>query len=287
MRVLRTPSFRHIKRTAAKTARFALSVVYAYLIFAMSGFTDLAYALSCTDVISSQTRYKYNETLYNFKYTNGKTYAMALSGITGVSTAPDNFFALTPGFTYEYIYGGSDSTSLKALLPTGKYGAARPVAVTSEAVKTFLLENYGSNLASGGGTLIDAWKEYGAGAPITTIDGATLPYTNWTTQPDATSPAPAAIAMGADGKWSMTTSGTYKSQIVEFDGKLDCAVDMDTPPPPPPPPPVDPEAEIMTQISVSGSACLADTNGDGEINGPVKRLSVLRHQGVIVPDRCS
>lgn len=276
MRVLRPHSFRHMKRTAAKIVRFALSVVYAYLIFAMSGFTDLAYALSCTDVISSQTRYKYNETLYNFKYTNGKTYAMALSGITGAVTAPDNFFAFTPGFTYEYLYGGADSTSLKAILPTGKYGAARPVAVTSEAIKTFLVENYGSNLAAGGGTLVDAWKEYGAGAPVTTISGATLPYTNWATPPDATLPAPAAIAMAADGKWSMTTSGTYKSQIVEFDGKLDCAVDMDTPPPPPPPPPpVDPEAEIMTQISVSGLACLADANGDGEINGSTEAAECL------------
>lgn len=260
---------RVFRRAAGKAARLAISVLYACLLMGMSGFVDLANAVvSCTDVISPQASFRYNEALYNFKYSSvsGKTYAIALSGITGKTAAPDGFFAFSPDFNYETLYGGTDYTTLKYQLSTGKFGTARPVAITSEAVKQFIVDNYGGHLGADA-TLVDAWKNYGAGQPYTGINGSSLPYTSWGTPPDASIASPSAVAMNGQGVWTPVTSGTYTKQIVEFDGKLDCAIDMETPYVPPPPPPVDPEAETLTGISTSELACLADVNGDGEING--------------------
>ena len=249
--------------------RFFLSFVLAYQIVALSGMLDVAYAVSCTDVISSQTSYRYNESLYNFKYFNGnnKTYAIALSGITGNNTAPDNYFAFAPNFTFEYTNYGTDSVSLKKQLSTGKYGAARPVSITSDAVKQFITDNYGAFLGSGQ-TLVDAWKEYGEAAPFTTINGSSLPYISWASLPAPTA-APAAVAMDSTGGWTPVTSGTFTKQIVEFDGKLDCAIDPTVTIPPPEPPPTNPDAATLDELaSYDGLICMGDINNDGELSGP-------------------
>lgn len=253
---------RHLKRAAARLASLGLSVVYAYLLVAISGVFDLANAVvSCADVISSQTSYRYNETLYNFKYFigNGKTYAVVAPG--------NDYFAFSPGFNYETLYGGTDTVTLKYQLTTGKYGAARPVAITSDSVKQFIVDNYGAYLGSDS-TLVDAWKDYGEGQPFTAINGSSLTYTSWSTAPDTSIESPSAVAMNGQGVWMPTTSGTYTKQIVEFDGKLDCAIDPSVPyEPPTPPPPTEEEVILGDLANYDGLVCMGDINNDGELSG--------------------
>jgi len=73
--------------------------------------------------------------------------------------------------------------------------------------------------------------------------------------------------MGSDGIWTGGLDGTRTSQIVEFDGKLDCAlsyIDPGTitpPPPPPPPPPPDPNA-------IGNIMCGQDLNHNGYAGDP-------------------
>jgi len=88
-------SFRSVtrpnKRSSGLLQQIVFSFIYACLLLGVSGFTDLAWSLSCSDVISGQTTYRYNEALYGFKYFNGKTYAIALSALTGKTSGPDGF----------------------------------------------------------------------------------------------------------------------------------------------------------------------------------------------------
>ena len=264
-------SIHPLKRAVLQLLRLSVSVFYAYLLVVMAGFVDLANAIvSCRDVISSQTTYRYNEALSDFRYFENKTYAVALSGVTGKSALPDNFFAFSPNFSYEYTHGGADSVSLKAQLATGKYGVARPVAITSQAVQDFIIEQYGSYLNSGP-TLVDAWKEYGIAEPFTAINGGSLPFEPWEAVPVPAN-SPSAVSMNITGNWAPVSSGTFSRQIVEFEGKLDCAIDLSAPYDPPPPPPV-PDADTESLIDLSlydGLICMADLNLDGELSGPAE-----------------
>ena len=210
--------------------RFVFSVIYAILFTSLSGLTELAYAVSCSDVIdkNSMTTTTYGAALNKFVYFNGKTYAIAKSSTTGSTGLPDAFFAFIPGITREYTWDGVDLASLKKQMAAGTYGVARPVKIDSAATKDFILKQYGAKLGAAGGangTLINAWKEYKA-TEFTSMDGGALAYTNWLDSLPPATTDPSAVAMGKDGLWEAASSGQKLSQIVEFDVKLDCAVDL-------------------------------------------------------------
>lgn len=217
------------------------SVIYALLIIGLSGSVELAVALvKCADKVTSTSDVTYNQALMRFSYHNGKTYAIALSAVTGSTALPDSYFDFDADISREYLYGGTDIYSLKKKLSLGKYGAARPVSVPDAATQAWLVEEFGSSIP--GGTYIDAWKEYGIGQPFTTMSGSDLPFSDWITPPEL--PAnPSGVSMQSDGKFVPTAAGAKRQQIVEFDGKLDCAVDMDVVAPPLPPAPPAPEGQ--------------------------------------------
>ena len=211
-----------------------LSVVYACLIVSLSGLMSVAQATSCSDVVDPATGARYSQALGVFLYYNGKTYAISRSASTGVSTVPDGFFAMNAVFTLDYIYGGSDSGSLVELLRDGKYGAARPVSISDSTTQSFIIKNYGRYLgdASGqGGTYINVWKNYSS-STFTQINGSALAstFSNWSSgNAPAYTKTPQAVVMGKDGYWNATsTNGVKLSQVVEFDGQLDCALDLST-----------------------------------------------------------
>lgn len=214
--------------------RLFYSVIYSLLMISLSGITNLAHALSCSDIVDQVSGTTYSSGLAQFLYYNGKTYAVSKSAITGLTAFPDAYFAMSPDISREYLYGGTDISSLRIQQASGKYGAARPVSIANADTQTFVLKHYGARLSDAtgtGGTLLNAWKDYGqpTGQTVyTDIAGAPLSYTNWPVPPSAVE-APSAVAMGKDGLWIPVGTGQKLSQIVEFDGKLDCAVDM-TPP---------------------------------------------------------
>ena len=220
--------------------RFFISLIYAIQIVSLTGVTDLAYAVSCSDVVDRQNAVTYQAALDKFVYYSGKTYAISKSASTGVSGSPDAYFAFGPGISRDYIYDGVDIASLKQLLLAGTYGAARPVKIKDAATKTFIIKQYGAKLGTSGGgsggTLIDAWKERNASV-FTDISGTALTYESWLNSlppVEASSPDPSAVAMGNDGIFVPVSTGQKLAQVVEFDGKLDCAVDMKPLPAPTP-----------------------------------------------------
>lgn len=208
-------------------ARTFLSVVYGVLIVQMAGFSDIANAAasatSCQDVIPN-TSYKYFDTLSYFTSFYGKTYAISKSAI-GSSLPAANYFAMDAGITYEYSQGGQDLNSLKYKINLGTYGTARPVSIPNQATLDFVKKRYGKfmgSAASANSTYVDGWKEYGLGS-FDSLSGAPLPFLNFQTPPTPTY-SPAGLVMGSDGWFSVALNGTRTSQIVEFDGEMDCAV---------------------------------------------------------------
>lgn len=258
--------------------RLFLTLFYSVLFLGLSGITELAYAASsCHDLIAQgATSYKYSDALVHFVFYNGKTYALSRSAASGKTTGADAYFAFNANITREYFVSGQDIASLKLLLSLGKYGAASPVTITDETQLQFILTNFGKYLGSGG-TYINAWKEYGAGKPFTQMNGSALGYTNW---PGGDAPAvagitePQAVTMGSDGTWVNGSNGQRLAQIVEFDGQLDCAIDL-TP---------TPVTESETPPGpASSKICAADLNGDGDIDSGETAPCVETPQGMFCP----
>lgn len=258
--------------------RLFLTLFYSVLFLGLSGITELAYAASsCHDLISQgASAYKYSDALVHFVFYNGKTYAISKSAASGKTTGADAYFAFNANITREYIVSGQDTASLKLLLSLGKYGDASPVTVTDETLLQFILNNYGKYLGSGG-TYINAWKDYGAGKPFTLMNGSALGYTNWS---GGAAPAvagitePQAVTMGSDGTWVNGSNGQRLSQIVEFDGQLDCAIDLT---PTPVTEPETPPAPTTSKI------CAVDLNGNGDIDSGETASCVQTPQGMFCP----
>ena len=223
--------------------RILYGAIYSLLIVALTGIPQTASAVvSCQDTINPNTNIRYSDALVSFKEYNGKTYAIAKSAATGGTSQLETFFDFSAGITRAYTMTGDATGSLKNLLSLGQYGAATPVRIDSADTEKFILAQFGKYLgtaASSQSTYIDAWKEFGA-AGFTAFDGTALPYANWASAVYS-GQDPQAVVMGADGKWTSGIDGVRSAQIVQFDGKLDCAVSVTPPPPgsvtPPPPPP--------------------------------------------------
>lgn len=243
--------------------RTLVSVVYGVLIIQLAGFTNLANAAasstSCQDVIPN-TSYKYFDTLSYFTAFNGKTYAISKSALGGTTPAA-NYFAMDAGVTYEYSQGGQDLNSLKYKLNLGVYGTARPVSITNQTTLDFIKKRYGRFLgtsATANSTYINAWKEYGD-ATFSTLAGTALPFSNFQAPPASTS-SPEGIVMGADGWFSAAINGTRTSQIVEFDGEMDCSTKF-----------IDPSSAVVPPVCANGqtlvnNACVCPV-GQKMING--------------------
>jgi hypothetical protein len=246
--------------------RYLFSLVYAILIVSLSGIVDIARAtVSCGDVVDQVSGTTYNSALVTFLYYNGKTYAISRSAATGSSKLPDAYFAMDANITLSDQYSGVDNGSLLKMIAAGKYGAATPILVPDLPTQQFLLKSYGKylgNVGSSNSTYVNVWKNYSSSA-YTTMSGQALPFSNFSTPP-AYVKQPMAVSMGGGGNgwWKPSTGGVKTSQIVQFDGQLDCAVDMSTqagtitPTPPPPPPP----------NAVKDTYCGADLNNDGVIS---------------------
>lgn len=244
-----------------------VSTMYASALFIATGLPQVAMATTCNDQVPGTT-IKYSDALVRFVFDGSKTYAISKSAITGSLNLPDSFFAFTSGIDRGYQYNGVDNASLKVLVLNGKYGAARPVLIDSKAKQDFVTRQFLQYFGAAGSarsTYISVWKEFGANQQFTEIAGAALTYTNWAggVAPDtSTITAPQAVTMGSDGGWLNGENAQRISQIVEFDGKLDCALDLTapvTPPPPPTPLPTDPNA-------IQGVICSQDLNNDGNIS---------------------
>lgn len=193
------------------------SLVFAWMLMASAGLPDLAYAVSCSDVVDQATGTRYSDALGAFFYYGDKTYAVAL---------PENsFFQMNANITREYLLDGVDSNSLKRQIFAGKFGAARPLTVSSATVRDFIVDKYGAALSGSGYTYINAWREAGS-TSFTAIDGTELPFVDWVTTPDPSASTPSAVTMNLSGKMTPATTGVAGAQIVEFDEKLDCAFDM-------------------------------------------------------------
>ncbi len=271
------------KKMSSFVKTLIISSVHALLIFVITGVPQTVMAISCNDNVPGST-IKYADALVSFIYDGTKTYAVSKSAVTGSLNLPDAFFAFSSGIDREYQFTGIDTASLKLLVSTGKYGAARPVFIDGKAKLDFLTKNFLRYLGPAGSsrsTYINVWKEYGAGQQFTDFSGAALPFTSW---PNAVSPdtstitEPQAVTMGSDGIWSNGENAQRISQIVEFDGKLDCALDLTTivtPPPPPPPPPTDPNA--------TGLVCAQDLNQDGNITANELQSCMKTPQGNFCP----
>jgi len=161
---------------------------------------------------------------------------------------------------------GTDIASLKKMLTLGKYGAARPVSIDSKDTQDFILQRFGKYLGSAAtskSSYLNVWKEFGSSAGFTSIEGTTLPYTNWPAGSEYKGQNPQAVVMGSDGAWVSGQDGVRSSQIVEFPEKLDCALSPVDPstlitPPVIPPPPPDPN-------TLSGRVCGQDLNSNGYV----------------------
>lgn len=261
-----------------------VSTMYASSLFIATGLPQVAMATTCNDLVPGTT-IKYSDALVGFVYDGAKTYAIAKSAITGSLNLPDAFFAFASGIDRGYQYNGVDTASLKFLVTNGKYGAARPVLIDSKAKQDFITKQFLQYLGAAGSarsTYINAWKEFGANQQFTDITGAALPYTNWTggvTPDTSTITAPQAVTMGSDGVWLNGENAQRISQVVEFDGKLDCAQDLNTPitpPLPPIPPPTDPNA-------IQGMICTQDLNLDGNISQNELQNCIKTPQGNFCP----
>lgn len=246
---------------------FLYAVLYAVVFLSITGIPATALAISCNDQIPNTT-YRYTDVLVFFTEHNGKTYAIAKSAVTGSTSLPDGYFDISADITPEYQMGGADIASLKTMLSLGKYGAANPVSIDSKDTEAFILKRFGRYLGSATSaqsTYIDAWKGFGAAVGFTSIGGAALPYKNFSLANggEYTGQDPQAVTFGSDGVWLNGQDGVRTSQIVEFPGKLDCALTPVDPviiPPPilPPDPPPDPN-------TLSGRVCGQDLNGNGYV----------------------
>lgn len=261
-----------------------VSTMYASSLFIATGLPHVAMATTCNELVPGTT-IKYSDALVGFVYDGAKTYAISKSAITGSLNLPDAFFAFTSGIDRGYQYTGVDTASLKFLVTNGKYGAARPVFIDSKAKQDFVTKQFLQYLGAAGSarsTYINAWKEFGANQQFTDIAGAALPYTNWTggvTPDTSTITAPQAVTMGSDGTWLNGENAQRISQVVEFDGKLDCAQDLSTtitPPLPPIPPPTDPNA-------IQGLICAQDLNLDGQVGSNELQNCIKTPQGNFCP----
>lgn len=265
--------------------RILYGAIYSLLIVALTGIPQTASAVvSCQDTINPNTNIRYSDALVSFKEYNGKTYAIARSAATGGTSQLETFFDFSAGITRAYTMTGDATGSLKNLLSLGQYGAATPVRIDSADTEKFILAQFGKYLgtaASSQSTYIDAWKEFGA-AGFTAIDGTALPYTNWSSAVYS-GQDPQAVAMGADGKWTSGIDGARSAQIVQFDGKLDCAVSVTPPPtgsvtPPPPPPPGSAGPDLTKPV------CGQDLNGNGYAGDPGETANCTQTpQGLFCP----
>lgn len=249
--------------------RILYGTIYSLLLVALTGITQTASAVvSCQDTINPNTSIRYSDALVSFKEYNGKTYAIAKSAATGGTSELESFFDFSANITRDYAMTGDSTGSLKNLLSLGQYGAATPVRIDSADTEKFILTQFGKYLgtaASPQSTYVDAWKEFGAGG-FTAFDGSALPYTNWAA--DVYSGLePQAVVMGGDGKWTSGLDGARNAQIVQFDGKLDCAVSVTPPPPgsitPPPPTPAGSAGPDLTK-----PVCGQDLDGNGYAADP-------------------
>jgi conjugal transfer mating pair stabilization protein TraN len=265
--------------------RFLFTLIYSMLLLSLSGITNLALAtVSCNDPIYAGTTIKYVQALDHFIFYNGSTYAIAKSANTGIATSPDGYFAMSANIDAQYSYTGVDNGSLRKLLATGVYGAAVPVIIADAATQAFIITNYGQYLGAAStsqSTYVNAWKDYGAGAPFTQISGGALTFSNWSSGSAGTAPnvaqitVPQDVTMGSDGGWVNGQDGQCLAQIVEFPGmQLDCAVDATTTEPPVTPGPTPTLPPLM---------CMQDLNGDGIIEANEQAACVTTAQGVFCP----
>lgn len=263
-----------------------VSASYSSAIFIATGLPHTAMALTCNDVVPGTT-IKYADALVGFVYDGSKTYAISKSAITGSLDLPEAFFAFSSGIDRSYQYNGVDTVSLKLRTNEGKFGAARPLTIESKAKQDFILKQYLQYLGSAGSTkstYINAWKEFGLGQPFTDFAGGVLPYTHWlgdVTPNTSAITTPQAVTMGSDGIWLNGENAVRISQIVEFNGKLDCALDLTeastvTPPTPPPPLPTDPNA-------IEGLICTQDLDKDGQISSSELQNCIKTPQGDFCP----
>ena len=262
--------------------RLFFTTIYSILILSLSGIADLAAAAtSCQDHIApGATSYKYADALVHFVFYNGKTYAIAKSAVTGATVGADAYFAFNARIDNEYRISGVDNSSLRKLLALGKYGDARPVIIKDQETLDWIIKQYGRFLGdatSAQSTYVNAWKDFGLGLPFLQMSGGALPFTNWVGSPPDVSKIkePQAVTMGKDGLWHNGQNGQRLSQIVEFDGQLDCAIDL-TPLPgpfPPDPPPPDSKPKI----------CGEDINNDGDISANEMSSCIETPQGDYCP----
>ncbi len=266
--------------------QIVVSSIYASTLFVATGLPQMAFAVSCSDLLPG-TSIKYADALVHFVYDGTKTYAIAKSAATGSLDLPDAFFAFSSGIDRDYQYNGNDTSSLKLLVNSGKYGAARPVSIDSKLKQEFITKEFLQFLSTADSvrsTYINAWKEYGPSEPFTDMAGGDLPYTNWPSNvtPDTSLiSSPQAVTMGSDGIWKNGENAQRISQIVEFDGKLDCALDLTeassvTPPVPPTLPPADPNA-------IQELICSQDLNKDGDISADELQNCIKTPQGDFCP----
>lgn len=263
--------------------RTLYATIYSLLLVALTGIPQTASAVvSCQDTINPNTNIRYIDSLVSFKEFNGKTYAIAKSGVTGGSSDLETFFDFSANITRAYAMTGDATGSLKNLLSLGQYGAALPVRIDSADTEKFILTHFGKYLgtaASPKSTYVDAWKEFGTGG-FTSIDGSTLPYTNWATAV-YTGQDPQAVIMGADGKWTSGLDGVRSAQIVQFDGKLDCAVSVTLSQPgsvTPPPPSGSAGPDLAKPV------CGQDVNGNGYAADPSEIANCTQTpQGLLCP----
>ena len=128
------------------TMRLLCSFLYALLLLSLSGLRETALAVvSCQDRITPGGAYRYGDALTLFTEYQGKTYAIAKSAVTGVTSLPDSYFNLSANISREYAMTGVDTASLKALLALGNYGAARPVTIDSAALWIWCLASKSSS----------------------------------------------------------------------------------------------------------------------------------------------
>lgn len=262
--------------------RLLYAIIYSALVVILTGIPQTALAVvSCQDAINPNTSIRYIDALAAIFGYNGKTCAIAKSA-TGDTSDAATFFDFSANITRAYSMTGDSTGSLKNLLSLGQYGAAMPVRIDSADTQKFILSIYGKYLGS---TYIDAWKEFGAGG-FTTIDGSTLSYTNWASAPYA-GPDPQAVVMGADGKWTSGVDGARTTQIVQFDGVLDCAALMPSPTSPPQSGTGSGSGSTTTQPSgpdLTTPICGQDLNGNGYAGDPGEVANCLQTaQGLFCP----
>ncbi len=266
--------------------RIIYAVIYSALVVILTGIPQAALAVvSCQDTINPNTNIRYSDALVSFKAYNGRTYAIAKSAATGGTSAAESFFDFLANITRAYAMTGDSTGSLKNLLSLGQYGAATPVQIDSADTKQFILTQFGKYLGTAStpqSTYINAWKEYGSGG-FSAIDGTALSYTNWVS-PVYVGQDPQAVVMGADGTWSSGLDGARSSQIVQFDGTLDCAVTFPSPgsgtttttPPT--------GSTTSTGPDLSKPVCGQDLKGDGYAGDPGDTANCLQTaQGLFCP----